>query len=451
MAGRRPWEAGRSVWLGFAAVALAALAPLPAAAEDGAVEQIIAVLHEKGLIDDAQQTQILARHVAQRASAPAVPGFLQGLEVSGDFRLRWEGFFFDGDARGIERSNRSRVPYRLRIGLRKPLTDSLAVGLRLASGPSNVSGSPRSVNQSLGESPDFDSDPIRLDRAYLELALPKTSFGLVSRLEAGKTGNPFLWDRTPDFLVWDSDLQLEGGALRTSLDVNESLRLFGNAAVYVAEERDSDADPKVFGAQLGASARLTESLEVGLRVSGYEWRSLEEPAMPTTPTFIQRSMTGGNLIGAFDSRARLGESTVYLKVSALADWPVMLWASQVINFTADPTIVGGIRAGEENDAFGFGIEAGDPTRFIRAGIGFFHVEANSVLGQFTDADPLDGRTNGEGFTFYLTRILRPGVQLRLVYYDSDSLRSRGGTAGPFAASIANRDRKRVQTDLVLSF
>ncbi len=439
----------RVIWL---VAALAALAPLQAAAEDAAVEQIIAVLHDKGLIDDAQKTQILAKHVESRkTSAPDVSKFFQGLDVSGDFRLRYEGFFFDRDARGIERSNRSRVPYRLRIELRKALTDDLAVGVRLASGPSNVAGSPRSVNQSLGESPDFDSDPIRLDRAYLEYALPKTRFGLVSKLEAGKTGNPFVWDRTPDFLVWDSDLQLEGGALRTSLELSETLRLFGNAAVYLAEERDTDADPKVFGVQLGGSARLSESLELGLRLSGYDYRSLEEPEMATTATFIDRAMMSGNLSGAFDSKARLGETTLYLKLSAWANWPMTLYASQVINFTADPTIVGGIRAGEENDAFSFGLEAGDPARLLRVGIGFFQVEANSVIAQFTDADPLDARTNGKGWTLYLVRILRPGVQLRLVYYDSDSLRNRGGTAGPFAASLPNRDRKRVQTDLVLSF
>jgi hypothetical protein len=315
-----------------------------------------------------------------------------------------------------------------------------------------LSGSPRSINQSLGESPDFDSDPIRLDRAFLEYTFPKTGFGLASRFEAGKTANPFTWDKTPDFLVWDGDLELEGAALRSSLDLSESVRLFGSVAGYLAEERDTDSDPKVVGVQLGGSLRLTDSVELGVRASSYEWRSLGEPAMPSTATFKQRAMMSGNLAGAFDdSRARLGEGTIYLKVSALPSWPVTLFASQVTNFSADPTVVGGIRAGEENDAYSFGIEAGDPTRWVRVGLGFFEVQANAVLAQFTDADPLDARTNGKGVTFYLVRNLRPGMQLRLVYYDSDSLRSRGGTAGPFAASIANRDRKRVQTDLVLNF
>src|SRR5215510_5102137 len=78
---------------------LAALAAMTgtARADDQAVEKLVGVLYEKGLIDESQKTEILAKDIANRSSASsAAPAakFLANLELSGDFRLRYDSFYF---------------------------------------------------------------------------------------------------------------------------------------------------------------------------------------------------------------------------------------------------------------------------------------------------------------------------------------------------------------------
>jgi hypothetical protein len=41
--------------------------------------------------------------------------------------------------------------------------------------------------------------------------------------------------------------------------------------------------------------------------------------------------------------------------------------------------------------------------------------------------------------------------MRLTHFDHDSKKNTGGAAGPFAMSVRDRDRKRLNADLVFSF
>ncbi len=198
--------------------------------------------------------------------------------------------------------------------------------------------------------------------------------------------------------------------------------------------------------QLGASRWLTDALEIGGRVSGYEWRSLDRP-------FIERAKLFGNLDSAFDGKARIGELSAYARFTAAADWPVLLHGSFERNFTADSALIGGVPTDAEDIAWGAGFEVGDATKNAKLGFTFFRVEANAIVATFADSDLLDGQTNREGFVAYASRKLGPHVELRLTFYDAEEIRSSSPFAGslPPINSLRGADRRPLQSDLLVNF
>jgi hypothetical protein len=113
--------------------------------------------------------------------------------------------------------------------------------------------------------------------------------------------------------------------------------------------------------------------------------------------------------------------------------------------------VGAVDVDDEDMAFGAGFEIGNASKLVRFGLGYFRVEANGVVAQFTDSDALEGFTNREGLVFFASRKLTASSELRLTLYDAEEIRDRGGPMGPFAMSLVNADRKKAQVDLLFAF
>ncbi len=418
----------------------------PVAAEDaGTIEEIVTILRNEGLIDEATQQKLLVKHASERRKNEKTSGVLEGFEWSADLRLRHEAFWFDGDASGTpEPDNRYRFRYRARIGFEKSLGDRIRLGLRLASGV----GSNRGTNVSFGEQPDFRPDDIFIDQAWVELRLGDGPVD--TRLVLGKFANPFRWRVGLDRLMWDPDITPEGGYVRARKAFGERAELWGTLGGFIAKENSgvvgSKSDPKVFVLQLGASRRLTDALELGGRVSGYEWRSLDRP-------FIERAKTFGNLESAFDGKARIGELSAYARFTGVDAWPILLHGSLERNFTADSALIGGVPTDEEDIAWGAGFEVGDATKNAKLGFTFFRVEANAIVANYADSDLLDGQTNREGFVAYASRRLSPHVELRLTFYESEEIRSSSPFAGslPLPNPLRAADRRRLQSDLLVNF
>ena len=143
------------------------------AAETNAVEDIVAVLQQKGLIDEATGDEILAkqeRSDAKEASArppvAAAPGLTEGFVWSGDLRLRDEQFWY-GRALGADAaSDNNRFRYRARLGFTKQVNSWALVGIRLSSGTGNY----RSPNVSFGETTNFNNDIIFVDGQFVQYA-----------------------------------------------------------------------------------------------------------------------------------------------------------------------------------------------------------------------------------------------------------------------------------------
>jgi len=197
-------------------------------------------------------------------------------------------------------------------------------------------------------------------------------------------------------------------------------------------------------------------VELGGRISGYEWRSLD-------PAFIVRALAnpsgrnGGNLPSAFDGRARIGEASGYFRYAGFERWPILLYATLARNFTADHALLGGFGLDDERNAWLLGLEVGDAGELAKLGFGYGRVEANSLVSVTTDSDLFDGFTNRHGWVVYVRRALTSHTDLNVELFRSEELEDTGAFAGcgvacgPFVTSISDADRYRFRTDVQIHF
>ncbi len=400
-------------------------------AEQPVIDEVLQILEERGLIDASKHAELASRNAAYEEEHRSLLG---RIEWSGDFRARLENFWFDQDELGIERANRTRGRYRLRIQGKARINELSKVVFRLASGE----GDPRSTNRTLGKGDDFDSDSLFIDRAYAEFDAPKSWFGESSRLRArvGKMGNPFLWKNGKDYMLWDHDINPEGGAVMLETRPWEGVRTYLNAGFFVIDENGTSKDPHLTAVQGGADFAIDEDLELGLRGSFYGFASLN-------PAFFARDTALGAVT---DDDYRVLEIAGYLRYRGIESWPLLLFGHYARNLDAGR--VSSFTGSDEDTGWGVGLEVGDKKKFLKLGFGYYALEANFFPAAFTDSDLFDGFTNREGFTVYGLRELMPGMDLNVTLFKSDELR---GALPIFARSAGNADRIRLQTDIVVAF
>jgi hypothetical protein len=416
---------------------IAAAAPVWAT-EPGVVEEVLAILHERGLVDESEYQRLRARQAAWARNQTAGPE----ITWHGDFRARFEQFWFDRDPLGVERGNRSRARYRLRLGATVDVNPHISATFRLASG-----GASRSANQTLGVGDDFDPDGLYIDRAHLDLAAPESwlTFGGSARLRIGKMGVPFRWKQGPDSMLWDRDLSPEGVSLAWSSDDLGGVRAYARAAYLVLDENSRARDPHVLGLQGGASFEPGEGWVVGGRMSHYWWRSLDAD-------FLDRSAASGNLRFGLNDSGEGGngisatELAAYARWSGVAGWPLLLYGHVVRNHDASdsPAHPG---ASDEDLGFGFGAELGDKRHLAKLHLGYFRLQANAWPSRFVDSPLLAGRSNQQVVVVQALREVLAGTDLKVSLFFGEPL-ERGSA---FSNSLSDSDRVLLQTDLVVRF
>jgi hypothetical protein len=439
-------KSGVSIALVGALLAPVLGAPGRARAEDPeppVVEEILGLLRERGLLDASEHDRLVTRYQEQEADRRSG---LPKIRLSGDLRLRGEGFWYDEDAVGDE-SNRYRGRYRLRIAATADVNDSMTAFVRLASGE----GDNRSTNTSFGRpGPDFDQDPIFLDRASLETRAPEhwLPAGTTAAVEVGKQPNPFVWKGARDVMLWDNDITPEGVALRGRAELAKGLQAFANAGYFIIDENSSNSDPHVIGTQVGAEYAASVPLVVGGRVSWYGFRSLDS-------AFLQRGIDGtdgstnsaGNLPGMVDGGIDVGELGAYATWKGLEGWPVTLYGYVANNFSAEQSSLTP-EAGSESLAWGAGLELGDKKHVAQLGVAWLHIEANAFPSMYIDGDFLDGVTNREGLSFWGSRQILSNTDFNVSVFLSDAI---DDALPDFADSVEGSERLRLQTDVVVAF
>lgn len=415
----------------LALIVLGSFVTAPALAEEPVIGEVLQILKDRGLIDEAKHSELVAKNSSYEEEHKSLLG---RIEWSGDFRARLENFWHSEDGLGSQRANRTRARYRLRLGGKARINDFTKVVFRIASGE----GDHRSTNRTLGKGDDFDPDSIFIDRAYIELKAPKGWIGEGNGLKllAGKTKNPFRWKNGKDYMLFDSDVNPEGGALLFETQPLERLRAYLTAGYYVIDENSKSEDPHFTGIQGGVDLDLSETLRLGGRASWYSFASLN-------PAFLERA---SNVGAATDDDFRVLELAGYLKVESVPDWPVLLYGHYARN--VDAGRVSTSTGSDEDTGWGVGVELGDKKKFAKLGFGYYRLEANFFPAQFIDSDLFDGKTNRKGFTFYGSRQILPGTDLNITLFKGEELH---GALPVYASSVKDADRIRLQTDIVVKF
>ena len=438
--------------IGGLVLALALVASPAAAADekqdDGAVvNDILQVLKERGIVDEGEYQRMAAKNARYEQEKE---GFLPKIEWWGDFRFRHESFFYGRDDAGNDRNNRFRIRYRFRLSGKVNVNEYADVIFRLASGDNDD----RSTNQTLGSGPDFDTDDIRLDRAYAKLTAPQewSPFGGKWVAEIGKVPNPFVWKEDEDYMLWDRDINPEGVSLRYKKNFSDATRTFANFGYYIIDENSRNSDPHMWGLQGGVLHDLNEDVTLGGRATYYEFRSVDG-------NFIERGASGASGVTSAKGNVRDGIAdgvppgpirVVHLtgvgKYKGFENWPIMAFAEWSKNLEATSSSL--FNAGSEDTAWGVGFEVGDKKKWVKLGFGYYHIEANAFPAQFIDSDMFDGRTNQEGPVVYASRRILKNTDLNLTLFSSDVI---DGSILPVSEQAQDSNRVRIMADMVFKF
>lgn len=351
-----------------------------------------------------EQTRTTTEPVSTPSAEAELPGWTNTVTLSGDLRYRHESI----DQQGSEERTRHRV--RARVGIKAKPAPGTEVGVRLASG----SDDPISTNQSLDGG--FTSKGLQLDQAYI-----RQSLGGGNTLIMGKMKNPFFLPGKSS-LMWDSDLTPEGLAWTLTND-----GFFANAVALSVEERSSASDTLLLGGQAGVSGQLGNGAKFKAGVGYYDYAAIQGRA----PIYNAGGNTldgSGNYLFDYRIAQLFGELT-----TRFADLPVTLYVDLVQNTEAGP----------EDTGISFGGTLGKASSPGQWAFGYLYkdLEADAVIGAFTDSDIGGGGAAIKGHVLSLGYALTKKLSGKLTYFISEN---RTDTPTP-------RDYNRLQADISVRY
>lgn len=375
-----------------------------------------------------QQDAAIENKVSEAVEAKQLGALPEGLEWatkvkwSGDLRYRHEEIEAEGD----DKDDRHRNRIRARLGLEAKIDDEWDLGFRISSG----SADPVSTNQTLGDG--FSTKDFRLDLAYFDWH-PGDLSGL--NVIGGKMKNPFYKPGKSE-LIWDGDLNPEGIAAQYNVPLAERSELFANAGGFWAEESSAGVDQGLWGAQAGVKHYLDgeQSSYVLGGASFFDYGNLAGNA-----TLYDDEDGFGNTVST------VGDNTFYQSDYDVAEvfgeygtkvggMPVAVFGNYAENTAA---------ATDEDAAWLLGCKlnkAKSPGSW-EFRYNYRDVEADSVLGVFSDSDFIGGGTDGKGHELGLNYMLARHIQAGLTYFINE--RNRSG--------IDDADYRRLQADIKFKF
>ncbi len=298
------------------------------------------------------------------------------VKINGDFRYRHEII----DKENTEIRHRQRI--RARVNVIGQVSDETKIVMGISSG----SEDPVSNNQTLTDA--FTSKGLLIDLAYFEMNLTAIP-GL--KLIGGKVENPFYKPGKSE-LIWDSDIRQEGmtANYKTKFD-NISVEFIGSG-LWI-QERESSNDSYLAGGQALFTYDLSDNKgNVSLGGSYFSYGNVKG-----FRTFYQSDDRKGNSATAVIS----GTTTTYfyatdfelIEVFGAFDFkggptPVTIFGDYVTNTAIDRFSNGwlaGLSVGRIKNPGSLSL------RYI-----YRNLEADAVVGAFTDSDFRGGGTDARG-------------------------------------------------------
>lgn len=377
---------------------------------------------------------------ATGASAAALEGAnstSNKLTFGGDLRIRHESFF----NKTAGQPDRHRERFRLRFGIKAEM-EKWEAALGLASG----TGEQTSTNQTMGNG--FNQKNIYIDHAF---ATYKPWDWL--KMDAGKMKNPF-WRVYSSDIVWDSDLNPEGFAQRTSFDLNDMINVFGNFAQMPVNEINAgtprDKDPWMFGNQVGVQTKLGGGVRWDFAVSNYSLMHERTNVLHATSTVDSTVIQGDNqrVAGSalLQGQYNMMQFTTQIGFQALI--PVRLQGDYVKNIHDEKT-------NGQDKAYQYGFILNSAKNAGGWEFAYFnkYVEAHATLADFSDSDWGNGGTNRKGHILWLAYSPTDFLTFQGKYFMTKRVDAFRNASTPFTAvtTAQPRDINRFQLDMVVKF
>ncbi|MBF0521749.1 MAG: putative porin [Candidatus Omnitrophica bacterium] len=381
-------------------------------AQAGEIDILLNKLVEKGILTAGEAQQIGTETKEQikadiaKGTDSSLPSWVQTIKLKGDFRARYQ---LDHTAKSHADQNRGRV--RLRLGMEAKANDKLNVGIGLATGKDDATAidkdTARSTNQTLGNG--FSKHPITLDYAYAQYTPLSWS-----TITVGKFKN-VLWE--PGDLIWDTDINPEGGALQLSGKFNSNLDWFINSGVLILDENSGDGDdPTMYVTQGGTNFKFNDKVSLKSAVSFYTTSGVKNRALDgTVGTNSKDSL--GNLLNEYDTITPALELTIVDPFKALnvgfLDIPqISLFGEYVTN----PRIKDGKNANGYMGGVKFGAAKIANKGDWQAQYNYGLLQKDAVLDILPDSDRMGGKTDMFAHEAIFQYGLGKNTYLALDYY-----------------------------------
>ena len=380
--------------------------------------------------DKKQLEQMVTKMFEENKSDFVAPDWVNNLKWSGDFRYRHETLTTnegEGDNL-INKRRRNRI--RARLGLKAKVNDEVDAIFRIATGSSDT---PTSTNQTIGNG--FTSKELWLDLGYVDWH-PDSYPGL--NVYAGKMKNPF-YRVGGNQVIWDSDVNPEGGALTYKKSLNGSTEATLVGGAFWLEERDTDADAGYFGIQSMLKHKFDDDSHLTGGASYYNIGNINSKGVTGAGNFMGNTVDAGttNYKYDFDLIEFFGEYG--FKCNGM---PVTVFGNYVENTAA---------AGSLNTAYSIGAQLNKAKKpgSWQFKASYREVESDAVFGGLSDSDFIDGGTGGKGWVLGYKYQLAKNVQAGLTYF----INNRDRRVGSNEASGGSGDQyfERLQADLIFKF
>ena len=390
----------------------------PSFATSTSVDALINKLVDKGILTKKEaeevENEIVAdeKMIREDGFKQSLPPWIQNAKLKGDFRLRYqyERKETDADAR-----LRGRIRYRL--GLETKVNDQLNVGLGIASGADD----PRSTNQTFTDT--FERPDVRMDLAYAEYK-PMDPLKLVG----GIFQRPdYLW--APTDLLWDGDINPQGGSAHWEKKFSDRLTPYLNTGVWVIDEVTSTTsdrvDPFLYYTQGGVKFKQGDwSANVagiyyafnGLKGTCPDWSAATNTGITTSSS---GSCSAGVLTYDYDSVGASAEVALATPFDIDAIPEVGIFGDFIRNI--DGNVV------DNNAGWALGARLGDKKVVSNGQWQLKYIYANLGKDAFVDftpdSDRYGGRTDVRSHEGILEYGLNKNVTLALDYYQSSRIKA----------------------------
>jgi hypothetical protein len=353
------------------------------------------------------------------AALPDSLKWVENVKINGDLRYRHESI--DSQSNGDWRKGVNQHRIRARLGIGAKINDDWDVMFRIASG----SADPVSTNQTLDNS--FSSKAIWLDLAYFTWH-PASRPGL--KVFGGKMQKPF-YRVGGSQLIWDDDLNPEGIAAAYEMPFGENNKLHVNGGGFWVDKTTSGADTSLWTIQtyLKHNFQNDNYLLGGLSYFGYgniKGRGDLKSTWSTSSSFFGNTSSGGKFVSNYELFEAFAEYA--FKVSMM---PVAVFGDYVKNQSA-------ATSADTGWLIGCTVNKTKAPGSWQFGYNYRDLEADAVLGAFSDSDFIGGGTDGKGHQFAFKYQLAKNLQGCLTYF-CDTVGSN------------NDAYRRLQADLVLNF